>query len=161
MALCPKKQCNTLSTHFLMTHNPPDRSHKPTAPDRLISGYSSTTVNRATASAAKSYHGSFLRTCRSNLSATACEWNVHSLGIQPELYRPVGTVAEVVERVVRFVVRSTTDWFQKDAERLRTGVHKCVSPPEKASRGSRSSARRSYRAGRCARRANPLGRWQR
>ncbi len=126
--------------------------------------HSSTTVNRAkcaTACAAKSYHGNCSQTCRSNLSATACEWNVHSLGIHPELYRPAGTAAEVVERVVRFVVRSTTDWFQKDAERLRTGVHKCVSPPEKASRGSRSSARRSYPAGRCARRANPLGRWQR
>jgi hypothetical protein len=75
--------------------------------------------------------------------------------------RRVGTAAEVVERVVRFVVRSTTDWFQKGAERLRSGVHKCVSLPEKASRGSRSSARRSYRAGRCARRANPIGRRRR
>jgi hypothetical protein len=34
---------------------------------------------------------------------------VHSFGIQREPSRPVGTAAEVVERVVRFVVRSTTD----------------------------------------------------
>ena len=63
--------------------------------------------------------------CGSNLSATASEWNVHSFGIQPEPSRPVGTAAEVVERVVRFVARSTTDWCQKDAERSRSGVHKC------------------------------------
>ena len=48
--------------------------------------------------------------------------------------RPVRTAAEVVERVVRFVVRSTTDWFQKDAERLRIGVRRRVSPPEKVRR---------------------------
>ena len=63
---------------------------------------------------------------------------VHSFGIQPEPSRPVGTAAEVVERVVRFVARSTTDWCQKDGERSKTGVHKCLSPPEKARRGSRS-----------------------
>src|SRR6266480_5990620 len=79
---------------------------------------------------------------------------VHSFGIQREPSRPVGTAAEFVERVVRFVVRSTTDWCRKDADRSRTGVHKRVSPPEKASRGGRSSERRSYPAGRCARRAN-------
>src|SRR5947207_4965616 len=82
---------------------------------------------------------------------------VRSFGIQREPSHPVGTAAEVVERVVRFVVRSTTDWCQKDAERSRTGVHKYVSLPEKARRGSRSSARHSYRAERCARRANPGG----
>ena len=86
---------------------------------------------------------------------------VHSFGIQWEPSRPVGTAAEFVERVVRFVVRSTTDWCQKDADRSRTGVHKCVSPPEKASRASRSNARRSYRAGRCARPASPIGRRRR
>src|SRR6266513_3747882 len=86
---------------------------------------------------------------------------VHSFGTQREPSRPVGTAAEAVERVVRFVVRSTTDWCRQDAERSRTGVHKRVSPPEKASRGGRSSARRSYPAGRCARRANPLGRRRR
>src|SRR5947207_14816384 len=86
---------------------------------------------------------------------------VRSFGIQPEPSRPVGTAAEVVERVVRFVVRSTTDWCQKDAERSRTGVHKCLSPPEKASRGSRSNERRSYRARRDARRASPIGRRRR
>src|SRR6266513_4383875 len=86
---------------------------------------------------------------------------VHSFGTQREPSRPVGTAAEVAERVVRFVARSTTDWCQKDAERSRSGVHKCVSPPEKASRGSRSNERRSYRAGRCARRASPIGRRRR
>lgn len=96
-----------------------------------------------------------VRHIRSN--QTASEWNVHSFGIQSKPSRPVGTAAEVVERVARFVARSTTDWCQKDAERSRTGVHKCLSPPEKASRESRSNGRRSYRAGRCARRANPIG----
>src|SRR5438094_5600323 len=90
-------------------------------------------------------------------SAFARAWNVQSFGIQPEPSRPVGTAAEVVERVVRFVVRSTTDSYQKDAERSRSGVHKYVSLPEKARRGSRSSARHSYRAEQCARRANPGG----
>jgi hypothetical protein len=137
---------------------------QPTAPNRLISGYSSTAVNRAkcaTACAVRSNHGSCSRTCRSNLSATASEWNVHSFGIQPEPSRPVGTAAEVVERVVRFAARSTTDWCWKGAERSRTDVHKCLSPPEKASRGSRSNERRSYRAGRCARRASPIARRRR
>jgi hypothetical protein len=92
---------------------------------------------------------------------TASEWNVHCFGSQPEPFRPVGTAAEVVQRVVRFVARSTTDWCQKDAERSRTDVHKCLSPPEKASRGSRSNQRRSYRAERCARRASPIGRRRR
>ena len=55
------------------------------------------------------YYGSCSRTCQSTLSATASEWNVHSFRIQPEPSRPVGTAAEIVERVVRFVVRSTTD----------------------------------------------------
>ena len=35
---------------------------------------------------------------------------MHSFGIQSEPSRPVGTAAGVVGRVVRFVVRSTTDW---------------------------------------------------
>src|SRR6267378_7704064 len=97
-----------------------------------------------------------VRHMRSN--QTASEWNVHSFGIQSKPSRPVGTAAEVVERVARFPARSTTDWCQKDVERLRSGVHKCLSPPEKAGRGSRSNGRRSYRAGRCARRASPTGR---
>jgi len=54
--------------------------------------------------------------------------------------RPVGTAAEVVERVVRFVVRFTNDWCRKDADRARTDAHKPVSSPEMASRESRSSA---------------------
>ena len=131
------------------------------APDRLISSYSSTTVNRAkcaTACAAKAYHESRSQTRRPHLSATAFEWNAYSLRIQPGPSRPLGTAAEVAGRVVRFVVRSTTDSYEKDAERSKTGVRKCLSPQEKASRGSRSSARRSYRAGRSARRANPIGR---
>ncbi len=47
--------------------------------------------------------------CRANLSAIASEWNLHSFGSQPELSRPVGIAAEVVERVVRLLARSTTD----------------------------------------------------
>jgi hypothetical protein len=94
------------------------------------------------------------------LSATASEWNVLSFGFHPEDSRPVETAAEVLERVVRSVVRSTTDWRQKDAERSRTDVHKCVSPPEKARRGNRNSARRSFREERCARRANRVARRQ-
>ena len=136
---------------------------RPSKPSQkfLISGYSSTTANRAkcaTACAAKAYHESRSQTCRSHLSAPAFERNAYSLRIQPEPSRPAGTAAEVAGRVVRFVVRSTTDSYEKDAERSKTGVHKCLSPQEKASSGSRSSARRSYRAGRCARPANPLGR---
>ena len=88
-------------------------NHKgPIVPDRLISGYSSTTVNRAkcaTACAAKAYPESRSQTCRSHLSATAFGWNAYSLRIQPEPSRPVGTAAEVAGRVVRFAVRSTTD----------------------------------------------------
>jgi len=42
-------------------------------------------------------------------SATAFERNAYSLRIQPEPSRPAGTAAEVAGRVVRFVVRSTTD----------------------------------------------------
>ena len=88
-------------------------NHKePMVPDRLISGYSSTMVNRAkcaTACAAKAYPESRSQTRWSHLSATAFEWNAYSLRIQPEPSRPVGTAAEVAGRVVRFVVRSTTD----------------------------------------------------
>jgi len=47
------------------------------------------------------------RICRSHLSTHAAEWDVHCL--QSEASRRAGTAAEVVERVVRFVVRSTTD----------------------------------------------------
>jgi hypothetical protein len=36
-------------------------------------------------------------------------WNDHCFRIQSEPSRPIETTAEVVERVVRFVVRSTTD----------------------------------------------------
>src|SRR6186997_850325 len=96
-----------------------------------------------------------VRHMRSN--QTASEWNVHSFGIQSKPSRRVGSAAEVVERVARFAARSTTDWCQKDVERLRSGVHKFLSLPEKAGRGSRSNARRSYRAGQCARPASPIG----
>jgi len=96
-----------------------------------------------------------------NLSVTASEWNVDSFEIRSEQSRPLGTAEEVAERVVRFVARSTTDWRKKDAERSKTGVRKCVSPPEKASRGSRNIERRSCRAKRCARPANPVARRRR
>jgi hypothetical protein len=78
-----------------------------------------------------------VRHIRSN--QTASEWNVHSFGIQSKPSRPVRTAAEVVERVARFVARSTSDWCQKDVEKLRSVVHKCLSPPEKAGRGSRNN----------------------
>src|SRR5215208_1417956 len=91
-------------------------------------------------------------------NGTGHSGTVHSFAIQREPSRLVGTAVEVGERVVRFVAPSTTYWCQKDGERSGSGVHKCLSLPEKASRGSRSSERRSYQAGRCVRRASPIGR---
>src|SRR5215475_4917929 len=55
------------------------------------------------------YRGACARTCRSNFLARVSELNVHLFGIQPGPSRRVETAAEVVERVVRFVVRSTSD----------------------------------------------------